>query len=279
MSSGDGTKSVYIKFKDAAGNESTSYSDSITYDATAPATFDLDSPGDNSHTSNQKPTFRWKKTTDATSGLSKYQVVVDSLVVIDNIDPTKPSDSSTREDSSKYVRYDGDYIEAYAKQDSNKLAAGERKWKVSAIDNAGNSRDSGERTLYIDLTIPTLQLDSFGKLSNLVLTTTSKEGNVYIITDQKPAFQGVADVGTTIKVTIESEPITCETTAASDSSWECTPEKKIPYGTHTVTITATDKAGNSATLLKFSLIVSSGILETEIIEEKTIPKEKKEEKA
>jgi len=36
LNSGDGTKTVYVKFKDAAGNLSTSYSDTITLDTTAP---------------------------------------------------------------------------------------------------------------------------------------------------------------------------------------------------------------------------------------------------
>lgn len=38
LSSGNGTKTVYVQFRDAAGHVSTSYSDTIGYDITAPAT-------------------------------------------------------------------------------------------------------------------------------------------------------------------------------------------------------------------------------------------------
>ncbi|MDP3881045.1 MAG: DUF2341 domain-containing protein, partial [bacterium] len=39
---------------------------------TAPVSIDLNSPGDNSYTNGDRPTFKWKATTDVTAGLSKY---------------------------------------------------------------------------------------------------------------------------------------------------------------------------------------------------------------
>jgi hypothetical protein len=44
MSSGDGTKTVYVKFRDAAGNPSSAYSDNIILDTTPPATPTLSGP-------------------------------------------------------------------------------------------------------------------------------------------------------------------------------------------------------------------------------------------
>jgi LysM repeat protein len=202
-------------------------------------------------------------------------VVVDGEVLIDNINPTDPGSSANHvwEDDAKYVRYDGEYIEAYAKQESKKLAAGTRKWKVRAIDKAGNSRDTGERTLYVDTSAPVIQLDVLGAHANLAFRSTSHEGTALTTTDQTPTFEGVADAGTTINVVVESDPIICETEAQDDSSWACTPDAKIPYGRHTVTIKATDQAGNVTTLPKLYLIVSPARLETAIIETETAPKQ------
>lgn len=270
----DGPISVYFRTTDSKDNSTSTNSHTYTVDTVKPATFGLDSPADQAHIANQKPTFRWKMTEDAASGLSKYQVVVDGVVLIDDINPTDPGsgDGHVREDDNKYIRYDGEYIEVYAKPDSKKLSEGVRKWKVRAIDRAGNTRETEERTLHVELTEPTIQLDSIASLGGLALNSTSREGTVYFSTKARPTFKGVADAGTKIKLTIESDPITCETEAKTDSSWECTPDKDIPYGTHTVTISATSKAGHTRILPIFYLVVSSGTLETTIIEQNVIEK-------
>jgi len=280
VTSGDGIKTVYIRFKDADGNTST-YSDSITYDITSPSStnFNSDSPADSSYTNNTKPTFRWHKTTDATAGLSKYQVIVDpedrgEYVLIDDIDPDKPSNKNYREDDDKYVYYDGDYIQAYTKKSDKELTEDKYTWKIRAVDKAGNSRDTGSKTLYIDTTAPTLVLTDLANQSNLNFKTDSTT-TIFTTSTQTPTFKGIADAESTIKIMVKSNLVSCETTTSSDSSWECTPEEKIAYGIHSVSITATDRAGNTTTLPKFSLIISKGGLQTEIIEKKVTLEEEK----
>ena len=104
----DGSKTITAKLKDAATNESGTANDTIFYDTTAPASFDLDSPGDNSYTNSQRPSFKWKATTDATSGVSKYSVEVDNG---DNGDFTLddiPTSRTTDYETNKYVaHYEG----------------------------------------------------------------------------------------------------------------------------------------------------------------------------
>ncbi len=272
----DGSHTIYVRATDSNSNTTSNANastDIFTIDTTDPASFDLDSPSDKAYTSESKQTFRWKKTTDSGSGLSKYQVVVDGKTIIDDINPEDPGSSANhvREDSNKYVKYDGNYIEARTKQDSKELDNGTVKWEVNAIDNAGNTRSSGTRTLYVDLDSPIIQLDSIATLNGLTLKTTSNTGNAYTTTDQTPTFKGVADAESTITVTINSDTI-CETTTNDDSSWECTPDTSIPYGRHEVTITAKSKAGKTSTLPMFYLFVSSGSLNTTLLETTTTPK-------
>ena len=62
----------WINFSD------TGVSTSSTLDSVIPLSFDLNSPGDQQYTSSERPVFKWKTTTDATSGLSDYTVEVDN---------------------------------------------------------------------------------------------------------------------------------------------------------------------------------------------------------
>lgn len=71
LPSGDGTKSVYVWFKDSAGNvNSTPYSGSIIFDATAPANGTLAATvGD------KEVLLSWSGFNDALSGINNYKVV------------------------------------------------------------------------------------------------------------------------------------------------------------------------------------------------------------
>ena len=267
LSTSDGTKTVYVKFKDTTGNESSSVSDSIIYDTTSPAdTLSLDSPGDKIYTSNQKPTFKFKKTTDDTAGLNGYDLLIDGQVLIGGINPTDPGSGSNnvREDDDKHIRYDGDFIEAYVKRDSKKLTDGSHLWKVRAIDNAGNTRDTGERTLYVDTISPALQLDSISTLQDFSHKSTTNEGKAYITVDSTPTLKGIAESTSTVTITatdnVDSKTVTCDDETSSSSAWECTIDT-LSLGRHTVTITAKDKAGNSTTLPLFYLYISLGSLD------------------
>jgi hypothetical protein len=69
--SGDGTKTVYVWFKDGAGNANTTpYSDSIIFDATAPSNGTLSAtPG------NAQVSLSWTGFLDSTSGIGSYKLV------------------------------------------------------------------------------------------------------------------------------------------------------------------------------------------------------------
>lgn len=90
----------------------------VEEETTAPTPFTLISPINNASTDNQ-PTFFWNASSDAGSGLAKYQLFIDSSLDADNISSTTLSIAPT-----------------------NTLSCGNHTWYVRAIDNAGNSVNS-----------------------------------------------------------------------------------------------------------------------------------------
>ncbi|MGB9911096.1 MAG: LamG-like jellyroll fold domain-containing protein, partial [Microgenomates group bacterium] len=172
LSSSEGTKTIYIKFKDSLGNESEVYSDSIIYDTTPPS-LSLDSPGNESYINSERPSFKWKAAFDLVSGVAKYKLEIDNgntaNLVIDNI----PSFRTTNYETNKYVIYyenfsddnsGNNYLSVYLKSSSEwnqeendgKLKEGKRIWKVTAYDNAGNSKEES-RVLFVDKSGPSIE--------------------------------------------------------------------------------------------------------------------------
>ncbi len=204
LSTTDGTKTVYARFKDADGNVSPSYSDTIVMDTTAPASFDLDSPGDNSYSSSERPSFKWKATTDSSSGLAKYVLEIDNPSIgsgqpsgdftINDIPTSRTTDYETNKYLIHYENFsDSDstnnYISVYTKSHSDwssnendgKLREGRISWKVKAVDNAGNETSSS-RTLFVDRTSPSTELTQ--------INSTPFTASNFSTTDKTPTIYG-----------------------------------------------------------------------------------------
>ena len=101
---------------------------SIRIDATPPTVFDLTSPTDQEWTGSVRPTLQWAPSSDAGSGLQKYQLVIDGIVAVDSV----PTSSTSRTSPSD-------------------LATGTHSWHIRAIDVAGNTRVSNQTwTIRVD---------------------------------------------------------------------------------------------------------------------------------
>ncbi len=166
----DGSHTMYIRSTDSNGNVSEVSSDSFTVDTTAPLDFSLVSPEDKAYTSSSHPNFCFKTTTDATSGVSHYELSIGGTTKVSDIKPTcqggvnyydcrieKSATSTTSpiswgryEDNDKKIDYFGEKICVEWKQEDRNLKEGTHYWKVKAFDFAGNSRSTGERILYVD---------------------------------------------------------------------------------------------------------------------------------
>lgn len=200
----DGTWYFRVKAADSVGNESDySSAGSTTVDATAPVTIELDSPGDNSYTNNERPTFKWKATTDATIGISKYVLEIDNPSIgssqpsgdftIDNIPTSRTTDYETTRYLIHYENFsDSDstnnYISVYTKthtewgasENDGKLREGKINWKVKAVDTASNETTSS-RTLFVDHTAPKVEVTQINDIafSSDNFATTDKTPTLY----------------------------------------------------------------------------------------------------
>jgi len=189
----DGSHTMYVRATDSNGNTTAGGSestDTFTVDTTAPLSFDLDSPGGNAYTNEDRPTFRWKAATDATSGLASYRLSIDNGdtgdFVIDVIPVSGTEDVETDRYTVSYSGFgDGDssnnYISLRTKSHSSwgegendgLLKEGKRSWTVRATDNVGNSY-STSRTLFVDRTSPILEdtkINGFSLRSTLSFNT------------------------------------------------------------------------------------------------------------
>ena len=110
---------------------------SILVDATQPTTFNLVSPVDNSWSTNLQPTLTWSASSDANSGLAKYQLWIDGVLNMDNISVSATSTTPT-----------------------NSLSNGSHTWEIRAVDNVGNVRLSSTiRSIKIDNRPPKIEED------------------------------------------------------------------------------------------------------------------------
>ena len=116
----------------AANSRQSSATNSLTVDTIAPLTFTLASPATGAYTNTASPVFFWEGSSDTTSGLAKYQLFVDGTLNRDNILTSANSITAT-----------------------GALTDGVHTWRVVAVDNAGNSRESGSsNSVTVDTVAP-----------------------------------------------------------------------------------------------------------------------------
>lgn len=178
----DGSHTIYVRAEDNASNISGNSADSFTVDTTQPTAVSITGPDDLGYINSERPLFRWKAATDATSSISKYALEIDNPSIgsgelsgdftIDNIPASRTTDYETGRYLIHYENFgDSDatnnYISVYTKSSNNwsssendgKLREGRVNWRVKASDSAGNEIASA-RVVFVDRTVP-----SIGELS------------------------------------------------------------------------------------------------------------------
>jgi hypothetical protein len=125
---GEGPHTWFVRAIDGAGNDTDSPTRSFTVDATPPLPFDLLSPPNGATVNTASPTLSWEATSDALSGLAEYRLFVDGTLSRDDISSGTTSTTP-----------------------GSPLAEGSHTWFVRAADNLGNTRDSSQRSLTVDL--------------------------------------------------------------------------------------------------------------------------------
>lgn len=74
--------------------------------------------------------------------------------------------------------------------------------------------------------------------------------------DKLPTFTGTAPAGSTITVTVHSDPITCTAVADTSGNWSCTFATAIPAGAHSLAISADTVWGSALELASVGINVN-----------------------
>ncbi|MBU0572597.1 fibronectin type III domain-containing protein [Patescibacteria group bacterium] len=90
--------------------------------------------------------------------------------------------------------------------------------------------------------------DTTGLSTEKVTLESHEEGE--IVTSTEPEFFGEGPPGTTITITVESNPVTDQTTISSSGDWSWSPPEGLSEGVHKITITWRDATGILTTLTR-----------------------------
>ena len=166
-------------------------------------------------------------------------------------DDTRPQLSGTSEPNATVNIYEGATLLGTAQADASgawsltlntTLDEGTHTLVARATDAAGNtSPDSASFSLVVDLTPPALPV--------LVSVTDDVGGNAtltsgQVTNDAQPTLTGTAEAGSTVTIYDGTTPI--GSVIATDGNWSFTPLTPLGDGQHTLTLIATDPAGNAS---------------------------------
>lgn len=124
------------------------------------------------------------------------------------------------------------------------LGQGQHIFTVVATDQAGNTGGvSSSFTIELDSIAPSIPVIS--SVQDNTAPTTGPISNGQISNESRPALSGTGEVGATITVLSDGQPIGT-TIVGAGGSWSFTPSAALGNGQHTLTVTATDSAGNTS---------------------------------
>ncbi|WP_428944979.1 Ig-like domain-containing protein [Pantoea sp. FN060301] len=225
----DGEHSWQVKVTDAAGNETRGESSAFTLDSSSVA-LTIDQANDDVG-SVTGAVLNGGLTDDSTPEL---QGTAQAGAVVTIRDAAGEVLGSSTADSSGIWRF------AVAE-----LADGEHSFTAEVTNAAGN-RSEATFTLTVDTTPPEPAIiQSLEDDVGTIQFTSPVAGNV--TDDPAPTFTGTAEAGSL--VTLYDNGILLATiTADAEGNWSYTPTTNLLEGTHSVTATATDAAGNVSEL-------------------------------
>ena len=170
------------------------------------------------------------------------------------VDDATPAVSGTAEPGSTVVVRDPGGAEvcsdvadattgAWSCSPAQPLPDGEHTVTATATDEAGNTSAADTVTFTVDT-------------STSVDVLLPADGST--TQDLTPLVRGNGEPGASVSVTLGGVPV-CTATVDPEGGWSCTPALPIPPGTHTLTVTAEDEAGNTATdTTTFTIVPGNG---------------------
>ena len=200
----------------------------------------LIAPENNGFINVARPNFIFLKSTDD-SGIAKYQLFLDGVLLIDNL---------TSELATIVVTA------------PRALREGQHTWYVKAFDNAGNYAFSSTWHFTIDLTPPFIIVTDIEEATNLNFSsidlTTIPPGTTVTTRSRRPAFFGRGEPGATLQINLQDKKsYQFKTTVGSDGRFALIPDQDLANDTYEVTLISFDQAGNTVLLPTFKLIVQA----------------------
>jgi len=238
LSSGDGAKTVYVKYRDFANYEGSVLSAATTLDTGAP-TGTVSINGGTVLTNSQNATLTLSAT-DATTSVTQMMF----------------SESAT---------FTGASWGAYATSKVFTLSTGDvlKTVYVKYKDAAGNESEAYSSTITLDTTIPTIKITDLGLIDNVP----DKTPLYYYFTSQTPHIKGITEALSTIHFTYEENDYT--TTANSSGNYEIDiPE--LPRQYVELEYYAVDPAGNQSSTRLLKLMIGVENFPAELLPQEKI---------
>jgi len=219
----DGAYSWNVTCTDLAGNSAGSTDRTITVDTVAPSV-SPSSPDDNAWTIDITPDFVFTPT-DSLDGFLNCTLWVDSVSQISNASTINNTQTTLTPSSA--------------------LSEASHSWNVTCIDNATNAGANTARTLYVDNTIPTVNIN------------TSQNNTIFTTNTPTIDFNFTDSVSSTANCTLYFNAVDKNTTRNIDNKTrtDMTVNSALSDANYSVYINCTDKAGK---------IGKSGVLNIEI---------------
>ncbi|MFV0568882.1 MAG: Ig-like domain-containing protein, partial [Citrobacter portucalensis] len=124
------------------------------------------------------------------------------------------------------------------------LGQGQHNFTVVATDQAGNTGGvSSSFTIELDSIAPSIPVIS--SVQDNTAQTTGPISNGQISNESRPALSVTGEIGATITVLSDGQAIGT-TIVGAGGRWSFTPSAAVGNGQHTLTVTATDSAGNTS---------------------------------
>jgi hypothetical protein len=202
---------------DAAENVSAATTVSFSVDATPPAAPSVMTPQDGSAVNALRPTF--SGTAEAASSISVTEAAGNNLQGASLAGVITALCTTTADANGNWS--------CAPDQD---LAEGSYTVSVTATDAVANVSTATSVSFSVDVTAPAAPSLSGPEADSTV--------------GARPTFSGTAEAGSTVTVKDAAGKTLCTTTAAECGGWRCTPSNPLSGGEQTLTVTATDAAGN-----------------------------------
>jgi hypothetical protein len=217
-----------------------------TGDTTPPTPPILIAPPDGTITSNNKPEFVWRQSSDPDGNTVIYTLYLNNTATYLGI-----SGLGNSAGNGYTARLDGNEVKL---SPTTPLADGIYKWYVTASDLSGNTSQSVTWTFTIDNTPPSLTIIDIENYHLPIIT----EGANFDINGPKDVYFTIeSEPFITIRLEIENI-FTSQT--LTDSQGRTYPYAHLLPGTYSVKVSASDQAGNTTTLPLFTITIHQAIL-------------------